>query len=177
MSGGCKSQDQTEDRSSPATGSSVSGLPGSAGSGSRPRFSAEVLASASRLARTEGKDTLGDLLYEGKCPNWVRGARSELREVAGGIVVTVTAKSEADVTEIRARAKYLAEGKSEPPDGTGLCPVHRDAAIEAVDIDGGSRITARPSSKLSLEQLRKAATVRLQRLPESQRVHVDSPER
>jgi hypothetical protein len=127
------------------------------------------MASASRRARSAGKDTLGDLLYEGKCPNWVRGARSELREEAGGIVVTVTADAEADIAEIRARAKYLAEGRSEPPDGTGLCPVHRDATIAAVDIDGGSRITVRPSAKLSLEQLRRAAAQRFKRLPDSQR--------
>ena len=173
LAGGCKGADQTapsEAAGAPSSAGAVqSAAPSARAWTSSPdpkqRFSPEVLASATRRARIKGEDGLREMLHEGKCPNWVRGARSELREVKGGVVVTVTAKSEADIAEIRARAKYLAEGRSRQPDGTGLCPVHRDAAIEAADIDGGSRLTVRPSKRISLEQLRKAAKERLERLP------------
>jgi hypothetical protein len=133
------------------------------------RFSPEVLASATRVQRQKGKDGLLEMLYAGKCPSWVRGSRSKLREAKDGIVVTVTAQAATDIAEIRERAKYLVEGRSKPPDGTGLCPVHRDATIEARDIDGGSRITARASKTVDLPLLRKSANAHMKMLERTQR--------
>lgn len=106
-----------------------------------------------------------DKLYAGKCPSWVRGARTKLDDTADGVRVVVTADADADVAEIRSRARYLAEGKSQGGDATGRCPVPRDARIEVRDVEHGAELQVRPSAKGSLKDLRSRARAMAALLP------------
>jgi hypothetical protein len=91
---------------------------------------------------------------QGKCPNWVPGAKTELADVEGGALLTITASDDAAVSQIRERARYLAEGRSKGGDATGQCPVIRDVKIEVSDVAGGAKVILRPNEKVTLEQLR-----------------------
>ena len=72
------------------------------------------------------------------CPNIVEGAATAIKEVEGGVELTITAKDEAATKDIRGKSKRLAGmSKEEVPsvkhDGShhgggqlGRCPVARD---------------------------------------------------
>ena len=97
---------------------------------------------------------------QGKCPNWVFGAKTELADVDGGVLLTITASGEPAISQIRERARHLAEGLSKGGDATGQCPVIRDAKIEVSDVAGGAKAILRPNDKFNLEQLRAEARAR-----------------
>jgi hypothetical protein len=104
-------------------------------------------------------------LYAGKCPNWVKGASSQIADAEGGMQVTITGASDAVATEIRSRARYLADGLSKGGDATGRCPVPRSAQIEVKEIAGGVQLSVKPGVGGSVEQLRSQARARLQQIP------------
>jgi hypothetical protein len=107
----------------------------------------------------------GDLLFQGKCPNYVRGARTQIVDTKDGIRVTITVADEAKVAEIRSRSRYLAEGKSQGGDGTGHCPVPRDAKIGVVEIEHGVELNVLPPPSMNLKDLRKRARQRAANIP------------
>lgn len=113
------------------------------------------------------------------CPSVVEGASTDIQDVDGGVVVTVTAKDEAKTKEIRERAKFLADAsKSEAAgaqhNGTGAgggafgrCPVvNRNTIVEAADVDGGSKLTVKPKEPGELDFVRREARERLKELGE-----------
>jgi len=113
------------------------------------------------------------------CPSVVEGASTDVKDVEGGVVVTVTAKDEAKTKEIRERAKFLADAsKNEAPgaqhNGTGAgggafgrCPVvNRNTLVEAADVEGGSKITVKPKEPAELDFVRREARERLKELGE-----------
>lgn len=104
-------------------------------------------------------------LYAGKCPSWVRGARTRIEDEGEGLWVTVTSESEPGVQEIRSRAHYVAEGKYKAGDGLGRCPVPRGSVTEVVDIERGARLTLRAPPQLTPERLRSHARARLADIP------------
>lgn len=140
-------------KSSPVLAESA---PSAAGSAPAPSGSARVPAASDAPAKISRR-------AQGKCPNWVPGAKTEIEDVEGGVALTVTAGDEAGARQIRERARYLAEKRSKGGDATGQCPVIRDVPIETADVPGGARIVLRPTDALPLAKLRSEARDRLAR--------------
>lgn len=107
----------------------------------------------------------GDRLFEGKCPSYVRGSRTVIDDTKDGMRVTITAEAGPAVAEIRDRSRYLAEGKSQGSDGTGRCPVPRNAKIEVLEIEGGVELRVLPASGVTPKDLRKRARDMLAKIP------------
>jgi hypothetical protein len=103
---------------------------------------------------------------QGKCPNWVPGAKTSVSEPEGAVELLIMAGAEPAAVAIRERARYLAEGKSKGGDATGQCPVLREARLEASDVDGGARVLLRPTDALPLDKLRAEVRARLARAVE-----------
>lgn len=107
------------------------------------------------------------------CPSAVAGATTALKDIAGGIQLTVTGKGDA-VAQIRARAKALVEAsKSAAPatvhdskgDGggrTGRCPVVMfKSAVTSADVEGGVALTVKADSATDVDWLRTVTRERL----------------
>lgn len=107
-----------------------------------------------------------------RCPTSVHGAGGEVADVDGGVTVTVTAKDAKDehaVTEIRARAKVLADYSKLAVPGGALkhCPVvTQDTKIETSDVDGGAKITIKPKEGGDASSLQKEAHARMKEATE-----------
>jgi TusA-related sulfurtransferase len=92
------------------------------------------------------------------CPNAVEGAKTSIKNTKDGVEITVTAKDENAVQEIRKRASHLAEVAAKPETGKdtgggdfgggkGHCPVvMKDTAVTAADVKGGTKITVKPEA-------------------------------
>ncbi|MBS2012762.1 MAG: hypothetical protein JST00_07745 [Deltaproteobacteria bacterium] len=91
------------------------------------------------------------------CPSAVEGAKTSLKDIKEGVVVTVTGSGDA-VKEIRERAKHTADvaKMTDPPKvehnsegkgggGLGHCPVvvEGDTTVEVKEIEGGAEITVK----------------------------------
>ncbi|HZF55177.1 MAG TPA: hypothetical protein VE093_41280 [Polyangiaceae bacterium] len=114
------------------------------------------------------------------CPSSVEGASTALKDVEGGVEVTVTAKGEDAAKEIRARAQFLASkardtdpsksehtGTGQGGGALGRCPVvMKETLVEVADVEGGSRITVKPRSAAELDWLRREARERNAKLSE-----------
>jgi hypothetical protein len=113
------------------------------------------------------------------CPSAVDGVATDIKDVDGGVVVTVTAKDEAKTKEIRERAKFLSdasktEGPSKQHNGTGAgggafgrCPVvNRNTTVETENIEGGSKITVKPKEPAEVDWVRRESRERLKELGE-----------
>jgi hypothetical protein len=102
------------------------------------------------------------------CPNAVKGAATQVTESSDTVAVTVTAKDDATVQEIRERAKQIvaAAAKTEAAqmkhDGTGnggggfgRCPiVLKDTAVVEKDAPGGATFTMKPKAAKDLPALK-----------------------
>jgi hypothetical protein len=105
----------------------------------------------------------------GNCPTAVAGADVLLKDVEGGIEVSVTAKDEAATKEIRDRAKKIAEADKNDAGGgakhdhsgsgggtTGRCTIiMRNTTLTTAEIPNGSKITVLPKDKTELDWLRR----------------------
>ncbi len=102
------------------------------------------------------------------CPSAVERTTTRIRDVDGGVEVTVTAGADDAVPELRARAKFLADAASTPSttvkhngqgEGGGIfgrCPiVMRDTSVAVADVDKGSRITVTPKDPAQVDWLRR----------------------
>lgn len=103
---------------------------------------------------------------EGKmanCPSAVSGAKTTVKEDAGAIVVTITAKEKAAVDDVRARAAKTAgmkhgAGKAHGGQGGGAaqgrCPSVLEGTTATVkDVDGGAEIRLKPDKADELKKL------------------------
>ncbi len=125
--------------------------------------------SRSRLAEigSPGSDGAG----KGKmahCPNAVKGATTAITDGAGVVDISVTAKDDSAVKEIRERAKQiiLASQKTEAGEikhdgngsgggGFGRCPVVlKDTSIVEKDAPGGAFFTVKPKNAKDLPTLK-----------------------
>ena len=108
------------------------------------------------------------------CPSAVDDAATDVADVEGGVVLTVTAKDAAKTKEIRERAKYLADAsKIETPStqhngsgkgggALGRCPVvNRNTTVETADVEGGAKITVKPKSAAEVDWVRRESRERL----------------
>jgi hypothetical protein len=107
------------------------------------------------------------------CPTLVEGGATAIKDIEGGVELTVTAKEEAAIKEIRARARHLAEvSREEAPSGrhngsghgggkSGRCPViTRNTVVTTEDVEGGARITVKPRDVAELDWVRREARER-----------------
>lgn len=107
-----------------------------------------------REAKTAGAEGAGSQRMA-HCPSAVEGARTTVKDLPDGVVVSVTATDPAKVTEIRERAKHTADvaKKGDPArpehsgDGTGggalgRCPivVEGETTVGVIDVAGGAEI-------------------------------------
>jgi hypothetical protein len=102
------------------------------------------------------------------CPTAVEGAKTEIKDAKDGVEITVTATAAAKTEEIRKRAKHVADASKADPTavahegnghgggGLGRCEVVlKDTTVTTEDIEGGSRITVKPTKAVDLEWLKK----------------------
>lgn len=125
-------------------------------------------AAASALAKEPAPATVGSGHME-HCPTTVPGAKTTITDSADSVVITVTGNAE----EIRKRAKHMADSSKADPTsvvhngeghgggGLGLCEVvMKDTTVTAEDVEGGSKITVKPSKAVDLEWLKKETHAR-----------------
>lgn len=102
------------------------------------------------------------------CPSAVEGATTSIKDAKDAVEVTVTARDEAAVKQIRERGKHLVEAaKLDPTDvkhtgdgkgggGLGRCPVVlKDTTIESKEVPGGAAFTVKPKKATDLDALKK----------------------
>lgn len=103
------------------------------------------------------------------CPTSVPGATVAIKDVEGGVEVTVTAKDEATTSSIRERTKKLAAADRGMPDAgtkhdrsgsgggtTGRCTIiMRGTDLATADVPGGSKITVKAKDKAEIDWLRR----------------------
>ena len=107
------------------------------------------------------------------CPTAVAGAKTEIKDNKDSVDVVVTATDAAKTEEIRKRAKHMVEAaKADPTSvahngeghgggGLGLCEiVLKDTMVAAEDVDGGSKITVKPTKAVDFEWLKKETHAR-----------------
>lgn len=103
------------------------------------------------------------------CPTAVAGATVAIKDVEGGVEVTVTGKDDAMMASIRDRTKKLAAADRGSPDGgakhdhsgsgggtTGRCTIiMRNTDIVTADVDKGSKITVKAKDKAEVDWVRR----------------------
>jgi TusA-related sulfurtransferase len=102
------------------------------------------------------------------CPDAVTGAKTDIKDVPGGVEVTVTGKDPAATSDIRARVQALVDAqKNQSPnvkhtgtgEGGGLlgrCPiVLKDTTITTADVEGGSKMTVAAKDADEVDWLRR----------------------
>ena len=103
------------------------------------------------------------------CPNLVEGSATAIKEVDGGVELAITAKDEAGTSEIRARARRLADvSRDEVPSAKhhgggqfGRCPVvARNTVVTSEDVEGGARVTVKPRDPGEVDWVRREARER-----------------
>jgi hypothetical protein len=107
------------------------------------------------------------------CPSAVKGAKTDVKDAADSVEITVTAKAADATSEIRKRAKHLVDAAKMDPEsvvhdgeghgggGLGLCVVVlKDTTVTASDVDGGSKIVVKPTKPVDLEWLKKETHAR-----------------
>ena len=151
LAGGC---DSCDEHSSSGTAASASVAPSAPASASAPPpASSATLAPSGKMAH---------------CPNAVPGATTDIKDVPGGVEVTVTAQGDASTSDIRARVQALVEAqKNQNPnvkhsgngEGGGLlgrCPiVLKNTTITTADVALGSKMTVVARDPLEVDWLRR----------------------
>jgi hypothetical protein len=107
------------------------------------------------------------------CPTAVVGAKTEIKDNKDSVDIVVTSADAAKTEEIRKRAKHMVEAAKQDPTavvhngdghgggGLGLCEVVlKDTTVTAEDVDGGSKITVKPSKPVDFEWLKKETHAR-----------------
>ena len=110
------------------------------------------------------------------CPSAVRGAMTVVKDSKDGALVTITAKEEAAIADVRERAKHIVEAaKKDPKDvkhdgdgdgggSLGRCPiVLKETKITSKEIPGGVEIDVVPEKKTDLAEVRKEAKERAEK--------------
>jgi hypothetical protein len=102
------------------------------------------------------------------CPNAVKGATTAISERGGAVAITVTAKDDTAVQEIRERAKQIVlasqktetgeikhDGNGDGGGGFGRCPiVLKDTSVVEKDAPGGALFTVTPKNAKDLPTLK-----------------------
>jgi hypothetical protein len=107
------------------------------------------------------------------CPTAVAGAKTDIKDTKDAVEITVTSTDAAKTEEIRKRAKHVADAAKQDPTtvthngeghgggGLGVCEVVlKDTTVTAEDVDGGSKITVKPTKAVDFEWLKKETHAR-----------------
>ena len=107
------------------------------------------------------------------CPTAVAGAKTEIKDNKDSVDITVTSTDATKTEEIRKRAKHMVDAAKQDPTsvahngeghgggGLGLCEVVlKDTTVTAADVDGGTRITVKPTKPVDIEWLKKETRAR-----------------
>jgi hypothetical protein len=107
------------------------------------------------------------------CPTAVAGAKTDIKDNKDSVEITVTASEAAKTDEIRKRAKHMVDAAKQDPTsvvhngeghgggGLDVCEVVlKDTTVTAEDVDGGSKITVKPTKPVDLEWLKKETHAR-----------------
>ncbi len=107
------------------------------------------------------------------CPTAVAGAKTEIKDTKDAVEITVTSTDSAKTDEIRKRAKHMTDAAKQEPTsvvhngeghgggGLGLGEiVLKDTTVTAEDVDGGSKLTVKPTKPVDLEWLKKETHAR-----------------
>lgn len=102
------------------------------------------------------------------CPSAVEGAKTDIKDIKDGVEITVTSTVAAKTDEIRKRSKHIVdaaktdptavahEGNGHGGGGLGRCEVVlKDTTVTSEDVEGGSRLTVKPTKAVDLEWLKK----------------------
>ena len=138
-----------------------------------PAAPSSEAASSARPAASVAAATGAPMGKMANCPNLVEGSATAIKEIEGGVELTVTSREEAATKEIRARAKHLADvSKEEVPSVKhnggghgggqfGRCPVvARNTVVTAFDVEGGARLTVKPKDPTEIDWVRREARER-----------------
>ena len=111
------------------------------------------------------------------CPDAVTGAKTDIQDAPGGVVLSVTATDPAAVAAIRARTRALIDAqKNQSSDvrhtGTGegggllgRCPVVlKDTTVASADLPNGSKLTVTSKNPAEVDWLRRETRDRLEDL-------------
>jgi TusA-related sulfurtransferase len=137
---------------------------------------AALASGGSALARQAPEPGPNKMVH---CPNVVEGAKTTIKNSKEGVVITVTAKDEAAVQEIRKRAAHLAEAAKKPGGGQhtgegdfggsrGHCPVvMKDTTITVSEVKGGAKLTVKADKPDDVKTLQTAVKDRQAALAKS----------
>jgi TusA-related sulfurtransferase len=102
------------------------------------------------------------------CPNAVPGAKTDLKDVPGGVSITITASDAATLADIKARTQALLDAQKNQStsvrhtgtgEGGGLlgrCPVVlKDTLVAAKDVDQGTEVTVTAKDASEVDWLRR----------------------
>jgi hypothetical protein len=131
--------------------------------------SASASASAPASASAASPDAGAPKHDMGNCPTAVAGATVAIKDVEGGVEVTVIGKDDATTASIRERTKKLAAADRGSPEGgakhdhsgsgggtTGRCTIiMRNTEIATADVDKGSKITGKAKDKAEIDWVRR----------------------
>jgi len=122
------------------------------------------------------------------CPSAVQGSITAVKDAKDSVIITVTAKDAAAVTDIRERAKHVVEASKKDPKevkhqsdgsgggGLGRCPtVVKDTSVTAKDVPGGSELTVKPDKAEGLAALQKEARERAENFAPGAAAPVPAP--
>lgn len=153
-----------EEKKAEVTPTPSASVASAAPSASAPQASASAPAPSASVAPS------GKMSH---CPNAVTGAATVIKDVEGGVELTVTSKDAAAVADIRARAKVLADAARTPAlqskhtgagggGGTfGRCPVvMKDTSVDIADVPDGSKITVKAKTADTVDWLRRESRER-----------------
>jgi hypothetical protein len=128
------------------------------------------LQASAKATTPEGTVGTGHMQH---CPTAVAGAKTEIKETEGAVEIVVTSKDAAKTEEIRKRAKHVSDAVKAMPTtvvhngsghgggGLGMCEVVlKDTSVTAEDIDGGSKLTVKPTRPVDIEWLKKETRTR-----------------
>jgi hypothetical protein len=156
--GGCDSCSKPETTTTTAPSASVA---------AQPSASAAPSAAPSASAAAAGADAGAHPMTN--CPTAVSGSETAIKDVEGGVEISVTAKDDAATKEIRDRAKKILEadkmdagahaqhnGSGMGGGTTGRCTIIlRNTKLASAEIPGGVKVTVQPKDKSELDWLRR----------------------
>ncbi len=131
-----------------------------------------LLAAGAVSAKEQGNPTVGGGHMQ-HCPTAVEGAKTVITNTKDGVEIQVTSANAAKTDEIRKRSKHVSDAAKNDPTavahtgdghgggGLGRCEVVlKDTTVVAEDIEGGSKITVKPTKPVDLEWLHKETATR-----------------
>jgi hypothetical protein len=126
-----------------------------------------ALAASPAFAKEQGNVTVGGGHMQ-HCPTAVEGAKTEIKDLPDGVEVTVTSPNGAKAEEIRKRSKHVVDAAKKDPatvahtgdghggGGLGRCEVVlKDTTVTTENVEGGSKLTVKPTKPVDLEWLKK----------------------